>query len=461
MTLPSTGPWSRLRLRRTDILRDLVAESTFSVNQLIQPVFVVEGLGASEPVMGLGDTMRHGARAAIDAIAADLDAGVRHFMLFAIPAAKSERPTDARHLISAVSAIKNRFESDIHLWVDVCLCSATRHGHCALLDRDGGIDLGPTLEALARSAVAAANAGADGVAPSDMMDGRTAHIRAALDHAGHARVPILSYSTKFASHFYGPFRKAAAAAPTFGDRRHYQLDVRSRRDAIAASVRCAEEGADLLMVKPALTSLDLIGPITAATSKPVGAYQVSGEYASLIALAEANLVDFDAALLETWLVMRRAGASFIVAYGAQTRARDWALVTVHDELFARSVRTAPGGVHSPVRAFRGVGGTPRFMASAAGAHLVDVEGRRYIDFCQSFGPLLLGHKDEEVAAAAHAALDDGWSYGTAEPYSLAARRVDHDTRPMGRARSFRVVGDRSRHVRRARGPSRYGPTRDS
>jgi porphobilinogen synthase len=283
-------------------------------------VFVVQGLGRSESVTGLGDKMRHGRDGALDSMARDLDAGIRHFMLFAVPSSKHERAPDFGHLATVVEAIKSRFGSTVHLWVDLCLCSATAHGHCALLDHRGDIDLDGTLDTLARAATAAAGAGADGVAPSDMMDGRTAHIRAALDQTGHGRVPIMSYSTKFASAFYGPFRDAADSAPAFGNRKHYQIDVRSRRDAIASSVRCADEGADLLMVKPAMTSLDLIGPIGAATSKPVGAYQVSGEYAGLVALAERGMAPLDTALLETWLVLRRAGAAFIITYGAR-RAR--------------------------------------------------------------------------------------------------------------------------------------------
>ena len=149
------------------------------------------------------------------------------------------------------------------------------------------------------------------------MDGRTAALRAALDASGHGHVPIMSYSTKFASQFYGPFREAAGSAPRRGDRRHYQIDVRARTDAIASSVRCAGEGADLLMVKPGLTSLDLIRPIHEATGRLVGAYQVSGEYASLVALAKQGLTDFDAALVETWHVFRRAGAAYIISYGAR------------------------------------------------------------------------------------------------------------------------------------------------
>jgi porphobilinogen synthase len=315
------APWSRLRLRQTPHLRDMLAETTFSVAQLVQPVFVVEGLTGSEPIDGLGDdNPRHGLHAALDAMGRDVDAGVRHFLLFAIPSAKAARALQFTHLARTVEAITTRFGDALHLWVDICLCSATSHGHCALLDEMGGIDLGATLDALARSAVDVARAGAGGVSPSDMMDGRTAHIREALDEAGHGRVPIMSYSTKFASHFYGPFRNAADSAPQFGNRRHYQIDVRSRRDAIGSSVRCAAEGADLLMVKPGLTSLDLIAPIAAATGTPVGANQVSGEYAGLLALAERGLTDFDGALAETLHVFRRAGAAFVITYGAR-RAR--------------------------------------------------------------------------------------------------------------------------------------------
>ena len=320
----AAAPWSRLRLRRTAHLRDMVAETTFGAAQLIQPVFVVDGLAGSEPIPGLGDTARHGRDAALESIARDVDAGVRHFMLFGVPATKGTRDLRFDDLARTVAAIKARFGDALHLWVDICLCSATTHGHCALLDDSGEIDLGPTLDALSRAAVDAAGAGADGVAPSDMMDGRVGHIRSSLDAAGHGRVPVMSYSTKFASSFYGPFRGAADSAPQFGNRRHYQIDVRSRRDAIESSVRCADEGADLLMVKPGLSSIDLIAPIADATGRPVGAYQVSGEYAGLTALAEQGFADFDQVLLETLLVFRRAGAAFIITYGAR-RARQLGL----------------------------------------------------------------------------------------------------------------------------------------
>jgi porphobilinogen synthase len=317
----TTGaPWSRLRLRQSPHLRDLLAETTFSVAQMIQPLFVVEGAVGAEPIVGLGDNSRLGAAAALDQISRDLDAGVRHFLLFPIPHDKGPKPQRFEHVKRSTAAIKTTFGDALHLWVDICLCASTDHGHCALLDSGGRIDLEATLQALSQMAVGAAAAGADGVSPSDMMDGRTAHIRAALDEAGYPHVPVMSYSTKFASQFYGPFREAAGSAPQFGDRRHYQIDVRSRRDAIASSVRCAEEGADLLMVKPGLTSLDLIAPIAEATGRAVGAYQVSGEYAGLTGLAAQGLVNLDAALLETWHVFRRAGAAYIITYGAR-RAR--------------------------------------------------------------------------------------------------------------------------------------------
>ena len=316
-----TTPWSLLRLRQSAHMRDLLAETTFSVAQLIQPIFIVENLAKSEPISGLGDNARHGVDAALDVVAKDFDAGVRHFLLFAVPAVKRGRDLEFRHMRRSVAAIKQKFGDKVCLWVDICLCASTDHGHCALIDRSGRIDLGPTLDALAAAAVDAAGAGADGVSPSDMMDGRTGHIRRALDAAGHAHVPVMSYSTKFASQMYGPFREAAASAPQFGDRRHYQIDVRNRTDALAASVRCAGEGADLLMVKPGLTSIDLIRPIAEATGRPVGAYQVSGEYASLVLLAREGLTNFDAALVETWHVLRRAGAAYVITYGARQARR--------------------------------------------------------------------------------------------------------------------------------------------
>lgn len=312
--------WSRMRLRQSAHLRDLTAETTFTAAHLIQPLFVVENLKGSQPITGLGDNARFGIAEAADVAARDVQSGVRHFLVFPVTATKHTEGQSA-HGARAAEAIKRAVGDAAHVWMDVCLCATTHTGHCALFDEAGRIDLGRTLDALSRAAVTFADAGADGVSPSDMMDGRTARIRAALDNADHGRVPIMSYSTKFASNMYGPFREAADSAPQFGDRRQYQIDVRSRTDALESSRRCADEGADLLMVKPGMTSIDLIAPIREATGRPVGAYQVSGEYAGLTLLADAGLTTFDAALLETWHVFRRAGASYLITYGARQARR--------------------------------------------------------------------------------------------------------------------------------------------
>jgi len=305
-----------MRLRASQHLRDLCAETEFNRAQLIQPFFVVEGLPHEEPIPGLRGNVRHNIPSALKMIEQDLAAGVTHFLLFPVPAEKKESGFSHDATQKTISEIKRQFGDSVCLWIDTCLCSYTTHGHCAVLD-EKGIKIDETLNELANSAVAFAEAGADGISPSDMMDGRVGRIRAALDARGFNLTPVMSYSTKFASNFYGPFRNAADSAPQFGDRRGYQLDVRNRSGAIAASVRCAEEGADILMVKPGLTSLDLIRPIYEATGLQVGAYQVSGEYGGLSVLAEQGLIKFEEALVETWHVFKRAGAQYIITYGAR------------------------------------------------------------------------------------------------------------------------------------------------
>ena len=309
-----------IRMRATQQLRDLCAKTEFNRAQLIQPFFVVEGLPEDEPIAGLRGNVRLSIPSALRQIESDLKDGVTHFLLFPVPGEKRESNFDHAFEREIISQIKKEFGSNLCLWVDTCLCAYTTHGHCAVLDKKG-IDLPSTLDELANSALAFAEAGADGISPSDMMDGRVAQIRAKLDDSGFDIVPVMSYSTKFASNFYGPFRNAADSAPQFGDRKAYQLDVRNRSDAIACSVRCAAEGADILMVKPGLTSLDLIKPIKDATSLQVGAYQVSGEYAGLSLLSDNGLIDFDRGLLETWHVFKRAGAQFIITYGARYAKR--------------------------------------------------------------------------------------------------------------------------------------------
>ena len=309
-----------MRLRGSQHLRDLCAETEFNRAQLIQPFFVVEGLALEEPIAGLRGNVRHNVASALQQIEKDLADGVTQFLLFPVPTEKKDCNFTHQLTREMISQIRRQFGSSLCLWIDTCLCSYTTHGHCAVMN-DHGINLAATLDELANSAVAFAEAGADGISPSDMMDGRVARIRAALDEKGFDLVPIMSYSTKFASNFYGPFRNAADSAPQFGDRRHYQLDVRDRTGAINASLRCAEEGADLLMVKPGMISLDLIRPIKEQTRRQVGAYQVSGEYAGLALLAEQGLIKFDEALLETWHVFKRAGAQYIITYGARYARR--------------------------------------------------------------------------------------------------------------------------------------------
>ena len=305
-----------MRLRASQHLRDLCAETEFNRAQLIQPFFVVEGLNQAEPIPSLRGNLRHNIPSVLKQIEIDLADGVTQFLLFPVPSIKKDSGFDHKSTHETISQIRKQFGQSLCLWIDTCLCSYTTHGHCAVLD-EKGIKLDETLNELAKSAVAFAEAGADGISPSDMMDGRVGRIRSVLDENGFELVPVMSYSTKFASNFYGPFRNAADSAPQFGDRRHYQLDVRNRSGAIAASVRCAEEGADLLMVKPGLTSLDLIRPIHERTGLQCGAYQVSGEFGGLSVLADQGLIKFDEALLETWHVFKRAGAQYIITYGAR------------------------------------------------------------------------------------------------------------------------------------------------
>ena len=305
------------RLRATAALRDMVSEIGFGQSQLIQPLFLAEGLTKEEPLGGLPGNARHTIDSLVAQFEKDLAAGVRQFLLFPVPAQKSDQKFAADFVGTALQKLRQRAGSDATIWVDTCLCSFTKSGHCHVHDSRGKQDLVATHGALGSLALTYVKNGADGVSPSDMNDGRVAHLRKVLDGAGFDLAPIMSYSTKFASNFYGPFRDAADSAPQYGDRKSYQLDVRNRSDALASSRRCAEEGADLLMVKPGQPSADLIRPIHEQTGLPVGAYQVSGEYTSLVLLAEKDFLNFEAGLVESWYNLRRAGASYIITYGAR------------------------------------------------------------------------------------------------------------------------------------------------
>tara|TARA_B100001540_G_scaffold66474_1_gene59825 strand:+ start:432 stop:1397 length:966 start_codon:yes stop_codon:yes gene_type:complete len=306
-----------LRLKKNEILRNMCAETNFLSDQLIQPIFISEKVSDKKTIPGLGNNFVFNIQDALKQIESDLKNDCRNFLLFLIPSEKKEFDFNLNFQSEAISQVKKTFKDDIFLWADVCLCSMTTHGHCCVFDESQNIDIKKSLSSLSKTAVAYSEAGIDGIAPSDMMDGRTNKIRLALDENNYDLIPIMSYSSKFASNFYGPFRDAADSTPSFGDRKHYQLDYRNKNDALRASTRCAEEGADLLMVKPGLYSLDLIQPINNLTGLMVGAYQVSGEYAGINLASENNLLDLNKGLFESWHVMKRAGAQFIITYGAR------------------------------------------------------------------------------------------------------------------------------------------------
>jgi len=320
---PSPTATRLRRLRRTAALRNWVAETDVDVRRLVYPVFVRPGRGSPEPIPSLPGVLRYTVRD-LDALSHRLEEeGVRSVLLFGVARSKDPEGRDAWAadgvVPQAVRAIK-RAASDLVVATDVCLCAYTTHGHCGLV-RNGVVVNDASVERLGRVAVAHANAGADVVAPSAMMDGQVAGLRDALDRAGHESTAILAYSTKHASSFYGPFRDAEQSTPSFGDRRSYQMDFRNAREALREMERDVAEGADLIMVKPAITSLDLLARARRRFPLPLAAYQVSGEYAMLKAAAASGVVDERAAVEETLGAVRRAGADLIVTYFARDVAR--------------------------------------------------------------------------------------------------------------------------------------------
>jgi porphobilinogen synthase len=316
-------PATRMRrLRRTEALRSLVRETTLSPADLIQPLFVVAGENVREEV----DSMPGIERFSISELVAEATeiaaAGIGTVLLFGIPAGKDESGSGAYDdegvVQMAVRALKEA-HPELTVITDVCLCEYTSHGHCGFV-RDGEVDNDITVELLAKTAISHAEAGADAVAPSDMMDGRVGTIRHQLDEEGHPGVPIVAYSAKYASAFYGPFRDAAESTPEFGDRRGYQMDPANAAEAVREAELDLEEGADMLMVKPATAYLDVVHQVKATTGAPLAAYHVSGEYSMLKAAAEQGWIDERAAVLETLTSIRRAGADAIVTYYAKEAA---------------------------------------------------------------------------------------------------------------------------------------------
>ncbi|HWX44695.1 MAG TPA: porphobilinogen synthase [Solirubrobacteraceae bacterium] len=323
-------PQTRMRrLRSSSGLRGLVRETELRAGQLVLPLFVAEtaraGGGSSrEPIPGMPGVERLSISEAVVEARAAAQLGIGAVLLFGIPVEKDAEGSgawDEEGVVQlSVRALKDALPGLLVI-TDVCLCEYTEHGHCGVLRGDGAVDNDASLELLARTAVSHARAGADIVAPSDMMDGRVGVIRAELDGEGFAETPILAYSAKFASAFYGPFREAAGSAPAFGDRRAYQLDPANGREALRETLLDVQEGADMVMVKPALAYGDLIRAVRQATELPVAAYNVSGEYAMVKAAAAAGYLDERAAVLEILTSLRRAGADVIITYHAKDAAR--------------------------------------------------------------------------------------------------------------------------------------------
>jgi porphobilinogen synthase len=311
------------RLRRTAALRALVRETRLSLDDVIYPVFVCPGEGVEAPLEGLPGIGRRSVDRLCDEAEEVAALGVRGLLLFGIPEEKDEVATGAYDedgiVQQALRALRDRVP-ELVLVTDVCLCEYTSHGHCGIV-RDGDVVNDLSLELLARTALSHAAAGADAVAPSDMMDGRVGAIRGQLDAEGFSDVPVIAYSAKFASAFYGPFREVADSAPAFGDRRSYQLDPPNLREALRECALDVEEGADMLMVKPALPYLDVIRAVRERFDLPLAAYNVSGEYAMVRAAAAGGWLDERAAALEALTAIKRAGADLIFTYWAKDLAR--------------------------------------------------------------------------------------------------------------------------------------------
>ena len=311
------------RMRKSETLRRMVRQTRLSVDQLIMPLFVVPGSRVDRPVPSMPGVAQLSIDRAVDECKAIRDLGIPAVILFGVPETKdsagSSAYSDNGIVQRALRAIKPAV-ADLALITDVCLCEYTDHGHCGVII-EGDVDNDSTLDLLAKAALSHVRAGADIIAPSDMMDGRVGAIRECLDEEGFEHVPIMAYAAKFASAFYGPFRDAAQSAPQFGDRRSYQMDPPNGDEALREVELDIEEGADIVMVKPALAYLDLIWRVKEAFGYPVAAYNVSGEYAMIRAAAQNGWLDEERAMLEMLISIRRAGADLILTYFAKVAAR--------------------------------------------------------------------------------------------------------------------------------------------
>jgi porphobilinogen synthase len=320
--MPSFPEYRGRRLRRTEALRNLVRETSLSPAQLVLPLFVRDGKNLRRPVGSMPGVEQTSPDELVRDVERAASAGVGGVILFGIPETKdatgSEAWNDEGAVQRAVRLLKEKLPQIVVI-TDVCMCEYTEHGHCGILE-NGEVNNDATLELLARVSVSHARAGADMIAPSDMMDGRVRAIRSALDDGGFSSTPILSYAAKYASAYYGPFREAAESAPKQGDRKGYQMDPGNATEALREVFADIEEGADAIMVKPAGPYLDIIRRVKEATGYPVAAYQVSGEYAMIKAAAERGWIDESRVMMESLLGIRRAGADFILTYFAEAAA---------------------------------------------------------------------------------------------------------------------------------------------
>ena len=314
-------PATRMRrLRKTGLLRDLVRETDLSPSHLVHPLFIELGTGSRTPIESMPGVERLSISHAVDEAGQAKELGIPAVIVFGIPTEKDDVGSgayDDEGVVQLATRAIKEAHPDLLVITDVCLCEYTSHGHCGVVLADGMIDNDATLDLLARTAVSQAEAGADAVAPSDMMDGRVGALRGRLDGAGFEDLPIIAYSAKFASAFYGPFREAVDSTPAFGDRRSYQMDPANGQEAVREALLDVEEGADVVMIKPALPCLDVIRRVKETTQIPVAAYNVSGEYAMVKAAAAAGYVDEQAVVLETITAIRRAGADIVITYHAK------------------------------------------------------------------------------------------------------------------------------------------------
>jgi len=313
----------RLRTNRT--VRDLVSETALSVHDLIYPLFIKEGKNIKKEIISMPDVFQLSIDEAVKECKEVQSLGINSIILFGIPDTKDSIGSDAlcEHgiIAKAIREIKKECP-EIMIITDLCFCEYTDHGHCGILDlKNSSVDNDATLEILGRQALIHANSGVDMIAPSGMMDGTVSYLRKVLDEAGFVNLPIMSYSTKFASSYYGPFRDVAESAPSFGDRKTYQMNPANRREAILESLEDELQGADILMIKPALAYLDIVRDIREKTYLPICVYNVSGEYAMFKAAKKANLVDYDKIILETMISFKRAGADIIITYHAKEIAK--------------------------------------------------------------------------------------------------------------------------------------------